>query len=756
MDHIPLVENPLFPSLEVPYVVRAEHEYDNLEFSSFPHRKGFDPETLIIGDVKDKSWDETASFLQAWCYFGLLNEILKPQEFSLGIRHFVRKSESGHLFITTNLLPDLLELRTGDAKFGQADKVNDDRIVDPGKTLRDVSKFITRLNDLDIEKHTSNFVSLEPRRKNAKGDSSTSVYQLILLSIAILGDTLTSCFLDVYHLDCISWPKPILLQNRLLEANWCPSEIVKIERTASCALSCLYYLSFLDRRHISKSHRLCTRDHCEIEQLKRTYSTSHWKDDCHCSETFLLGNSEFSVLGGLYPEGDTPIINVLPDTEPGKLQLLVRSSKKFPIPYVAISHVWSDGLGNPRRNSLPDCQLVRLQNMVDELYEPSFRPVPFWIDTILVPVEEGMKKLALLEMRRIYEDADKVLVVDSTLEAASSLASPEECLMRVRCSNWVTRLWTLQEGYLAKELVFQFRDRAVSSNSLMVRYLDTRNHVRREKILDFDKNPLAQFQNTIPNIQEDGYAIIKPTEPIIAEAGRFLCSLRGQHLPTSQTSLARWIGALHGRSTSNTNDEAVCLATLAGLDSKRIINTSPKHRMKKLLISISELPAAILFGDLPRAKEACCRWMPMSFLSAARLWQDGRKEAYPHPAGLIVALPGILIFPEGDIAPSAKCIPMAFEGEIVCMLKLGIHGGKFCWDSQRDDGLAIILKRAPTLGWEGLSGALVSVERREEDVLFTRYEKAVTLDRVSSIKDALNINCIRIVSIPIIPKWYVG
>jgi hypothetical protein len=111
------VEKPLFPSLKVPYLVRAEHEYNNLKFSSFPQRKRFDPEILIVGDLKDKSWDEAASFLQAWCYFGLLNEILKPKDFSVETRDFVRRSEDGRLFITTDLLPVLLESRRTDARF---------------------------------------------------------------------------------------------------------------------------------------------------------------------------------------------------------------------------------------------------------------------------------------------------------------------------------------------------------------------------------------------------------------------------------------------------------------------------------------------------------------------------------------------------------------------------------------------------------------------------------------------------------------
>jgi len=69
-------------------------------------------------------------------------------------------------------------------------------------------------------------------------------------------------------------------------------------------------------------------------------------------------------------------------------------------------------------------------------------------------------------MRRTYESARKVLVLDSELEVASIDTSPEELLMRISCCGWMRRLWTLQEGALAKELFFQFKERAAMIGDL--------------------------------------------------------------------------------------------------------------------------------------------------------------------------------------------------------------------------------------------------------------------------------------------------
>lgn len=93
--------------------------------------------------------------------------------------------------------------------------------------------------------------------------------------------------------------------------------------------------------------------------------------------------------------------------------LAARIVKSTPeIPYIAISHVWIDGLGNPNANSLPVCQLARLRHLVEEVLSnfnrgpshidnihrnPEKPPRPlFWLNTLLCPVgPPGRKKPSL-------------------------------------------------------------------------------------------------------------------------------------------------------------------------------------------------------------------------------------------------------------------------------------------------------------------------------------------------------------------------
>ena len=61
-------------------------------------------------------------------------------------------------------------------------------------------------------------------------------------------------------------------------------------------------------------------------------------------------------------------------------------------------------------------------------------------------------------MRDVYTSAERVLVYDAELMASTSKASYEELNMRIGCSRWIRRLWTVQEAVLAKRLIYQFAD----------------------------------------------------------------------------------------------------------------------------------------------------------------------------------------------------------------------------------------------------------------------------------------------------------
>lgn len=75
--------------------------YDGKGFSSFPARSGFDRKRLLHGDFSQHTAAQTASFLQAWLYFGLLSTVLGP---SFSQADFIHDDEEyGRTIITRNL-----------------------------------------------------------------------------------------------------------------------------------------------------------------------------------------------------------------------------------------------------------------------------------------------------------------------------------------------------------------------------------------------------------------------------------------------------------------------------------------------------------------------------------------------------------------------------------------------------------------------------------------------------------------------------
>ncbi len=134
-------------------------------------------------------------------------------------------------------------------------------------------------------------------------------------------------------------------------------------------------------------------------------------------------------------------------------------------PYFAISHVWADGLGNTRRNSLPLCQLIILRSRLFRLMERYWtaprppRRIAFWIDTLCVPLTpKVIRKKAIMKMQDVYRKSVAGLVLDAGLMQHPCPLDPLEVLVRVQTSDWSRRLWTYQEAALAPRIHFQFQD----------------------------------------------------------------------------------------------------------------------------------------------------------------------------------------------------------------------------------------------------------------------------------------------------------
>jgi hypothetical protein len=160
----------------------------------------------------------------------------------------------------------------------------------------------------------------------------------------------------------------------------------------------------------------------------------------------------------------------------GKLELAsIQPTESDQNMYIAISHVWADGLGNPDENSMYRCQLKLMQERVtnvarrmrDCLQDPQTFKAWFWIDTLCVQAEESPEKTAAIaSMETVYKKAAAVLVIDSDLELIDEVFWPAHITIMILSSMWITRLWTIQEAAFAHEVFFQLRNFAITESQL--------------------------------------------------------------------------------------------------------------------------------------------------------------------------------------------------------------------------------------------------------------------------------------------------
>lgn len=400
----------------------------------------------------------------------------------------------------------------------------------------------------------------------------------------------------------------------------------------------LYYASLLDREGMKPDHSSCIEEVCLAGMIdESTYETKHVEKDCKRPHIAL----DTTRITSLLQNGQIPAIVFHPpngSSQSASIEVVESTSQ----PYVAISHVWSDGLGNTRANSLPRCQLQRLRDMAMDL--PKRDPVasksadnkgegknlsrdvvdhengpPIWIDSLCVPLEREGRKLALIAMRKTYQEADTVLVLDGELQQATFQCDWQEICVRIGISTRSRRLWPLQEAALAmNRLCFQFSGRSIDIDHTLSRQgVDP-------KILNYrtDLNLALSLQRSIPPFS-------------------------GEDTLTELIYLGQ---SLLFRSTSKPADETFCLASILGLDVGRLIaHSSAERRMQEFFSLLETIPSNILFLDAPKLHVDGYRWAPRTFLTKesnlVNFWygQEETPIAHLDSHGLRASLPGYII-----------------------------------------------------------------------------------------------------------------
>lgn len=380
----------------------------------------------------------------------------------------------------------------------------------------------------------------------------------------------------------------LAIRRRMLSAGWCPYTIPHsfLTPVSPNHLGNIVRLKPFVRRSI-KEHQLCNDDACSFYTVHDTdkYTNPHihpCPDSTLCAHTAPPPGDIEKILEA----GDIPVAVYLEG------DLAVLPSAAADVSYVAISHVWADGLGSTSDKGLPACQIARISRLTRSLLPESNGA--FWMDSICVPSSRKLRKRAIMLMAKTYEEAKKVLVLDAVIRAQCSVAKTlEENAFHVATSGWIRRVWTLQEGILAQELLFEAADGIITMTS---------------DLLHRTVHP-AGLQ---PGLTFHAYL------PLISLHAR---RQSGERYQFTLPDVAR---LLAGRTTTNADDETLAIAGLLSLDVQKLLSVpqssradTAAQRMRSLYIQLEQLPRDIILNHhAPRLQLPNFRWARSTLATA--------------------------------------------------------------------------------------------------------------------------------------------
>lgn len=631
MDHLPQVQEPALDEILVPLL---DDRTWKSTYASYPASQSLSREDLLAGNFTNRDPGKLEAHLQKWLFFGMLSAVFLNRVDS---GHFIKRDQQGQPYITTQHLP----MYTAELEImlrRLAEQVASDEFTAGISAGRErLEGHLTRAHACLSE--VSGFLA---NHIVPLGDGGP-LRQEILLSILVLGSSLSHMMLQLRNrlLEVlyvagpftfqISWPQSDFLRERVLGAGWCPNEYERLSSTM--ATPTLYYASFLRRSGVGNNHARCSKDQCVANNVdEKSYKSAHVTTGCHC--THLMPNMQ--KIHAILEDGGIPLIQITVLNDPFDCLLNVLDARSG-VNFVALSHVWSDGLGNAQDNSLPRCQLARLRTIVDASYGYYGEPVatkvekgvswikrlaltlggaltPIWIDTLCVPVHKRLRKLAISRLKQTYRQADRVIVLDAELQT-SPFNSLVEALTRISCSGWIRRLWTLQEGILARaNLYVQFYE-----------YVLNFKKASEDLLVQASLGPLLCH-----SVFED----------ISATALRRAIILD----PTLQwcPKIVRLWEMLCWRSSTREGDASLVLASLLGIDTLGLQDVPVDQRMKAIYSSLNVFPQAILFVGGRRFREQDMSWAPVGFQNPTEQLLRNITPGFPTERGLRVTYPGFI------------------------------------------------------------------------------------------------------------------
>ncbi|QDS72190.1 hypothetical protein FKW77_004958 [Venturia effusa] len=730
---------------------RGRNGKDSLARSWLQDRKGWDVSTWrwstedVGFDLNGRTIQEMSSFLQSWLFFGLLRSVL---DVPITRTDFIRHDFNNRQFITTTALPKYLgDWKTRYDEHGEEEQAT---IVD---TIHEYLAEATTVN---------NMLTYLLFYGNDVEDSDVlkqTLFVNMLLTDALQG---TSTRLLQKRDNNPTPQQDTFLRHHMIASGWCISTVEYMQD--NLPLQEQAYAFSLGSVRALQDHSKCKKDvatGCMLGRVGEKFEPLHVEDNCCCE----MISPPIEEVASMLMEGLIPLITIVrAEDDSSCLQLLVDGIELLPrephevYPYFAVSHVWSDGLGNPQGNSLPRCQLLRIESMaksigenalvytVSKAYDTAAHKhgtVAFWFDTLCIPVQpkyQHLRDFSIQKMQEIYLAAGGVLVLDPDLQRLSSTARNVEVLSRVMTSGWRSRLWTFQEGMLAHELLIPGKVSCFTLNG--------------EEDLSLGPGTIA-------------YGII---EQLLMSTLWWKYSYLIWNIatkfdivrdPLSATRVL--LKAVAHRRTTRPGDEAICIATFLGLDPTTLLHATIQHRMPILIKLLRTIPAHILFTWGRRLENLGFRWAPTTFLSPFGLHdadqvslplsyapdRDDPKTRVPMPTPILRPSGLSVFFPALQVRASSiatQAIPEVFSihtsnadgGTTTWLVEARDTGSGIPWSAVIPPNIsfAILLSR-PTSGGVSIITQIVGDEADAHGSIPVRWRGMVSVNNVEEcLEDA--------------------
>ncbi|EFR03483.1 ankyrin repeat domain-containing protein 52 [Nannizzia gypsea CBS 118893] len=276
-------------------------------------------------------------------------------------------------------------------------------------------------------------------------------------------------------------------------------------------------------------HDHCEIDHCQLSSLDSTkLPRRHECNDSKCEQLRVFPEDKLEEA-----------------TWKGKSTVWAldgRTLLDFPRPFMAISHVWSDGTGaghwRQRGEGVNSCLYSYFKTIAEQ-----FQCEGIWWDTISIPDERAARAQAIRDMQRNYQYSRVTLVHDCFLRNWEWIDAETSCFA-ILMSPWFSRGWTALELAESRKVKVIFK-----------------GPYGRPLIKDLDEDILA-----------------KSTDSEISESHRISTNII-RNLRDGITTLNDLLATLGSRYTSVSKDKAIIASLLLG------VNIQSKNRRESVLES---------------------------------------------------------------------------------------------------------------------------------------------------------------------------